>query len=218
MTASHERLIADVLSDLRRRAVLGPRWEQKFRTEATEFFLEAMESHTDRLEAELGSWALSLWRDYTTLAKAEEQHAKELKEAPSRARRKRMKGLWASPRNRPDAAALRQAVEARRIDVVYHWTEAENLESILVHGLRSRHGLRALGIEPKTNSYGSALREAELASYVGIMLRPHEGMIRRAEDPIVLELEPATLAIEGALFVAVRCWPPARVALCPVHS
>lgn len=201
---THERLIAEILPDLRKRAMLGIRWEQQFRTEAAEY-LEAISTRTDRLEAELGSWAYSVWREYESLAeaeteraRAEDQQAKELAEAPYRERRER---LWTSPRARPDAVAMRRIVEARSVGVVYHWTEADNLSSILRHGLSSRSRLRSLGITTRTHGYGSAMKEAQLAEYVGIMLRPHEGMIRRAEDPIVLELEPAVLAVDGTIFV-----------------
>ena len=201
MTTDRDRLLNDVLGDLLKRVRLGPQWQAKFRTEATEY-LEEMRSLPERWEVDLRRWAYDEWQRYETQARAEEQAAREAAEAPSRARRERQEGMWASPRNRPDAADLRQAIEARGIKAVYHWTEAENLESIVRHGLRSRHGQRALGLTPKTHGYGWAAREAEMAPFVGITLLPHEGMINRAEDPIVLELEPAVLAIDGALFVA----------------
>jgi hypothetical protein len=204
MTMSHEQLIEEILPDLRKRAVLGHRWEQRFRIDATEY-LQAISARSKRLRAVLGTWAYSAWAEYESLARAEaeraraeRQQAEELAQAPFRERRER---FWASLRARADSATLRRDVQARGIEVVYHWTEAENLPSILRHGLRSRAGLRALGITPQTHSYGSVAKEAQLASYVGIMLRPHEGMIRRADDPIVLELEPGVLAIDGALFV-----------------
>ena len=101
-----------------------------------------------------------------------------------------------------DAAAIREALEQRRVTSVFHWTPARGCESILTHGILSRGELRHAGVQFVAHGYGSHQKEEALAHYVALTFRPKAVMMKAwSRSPVVFEIDPLVVLGAGTLFV-----------------
>lgn len=96
--------------------------------------------------------------------------------------------------------AFRRIVESRRIDAAFHWTPLRSVGSVLKHGIRPRARLEQSGIAYVPHSYGIPRKVYEFRHHVAISIHPQKGMMWRAEDPVLLALDPRALALEGAFY------------------
>ena len=103
----------------------------------------------------------------------------------------------------PGADADRIQVSAERRGILlYHYTDTENLPSILsVGALFSRSEMNARGIAYVGHGWGRAGKEEELGDYICCGFRPNWGMLRREGAPqAVLQLLPRLVWRAGTLF------------------
>jgi hypothetical protein len=96
--------------------------------------------------------------------------------------------------------AFRRIVESRSIEAAFHWTPLRSLGSVLKHGIRPRARLDESGIAYEPHSYGIPRKVYEFRHHVAISIHPQKGMMWRADDPVLLALDPRALALEGAFY------------------
>ena len=97
--------------------------------------------------------------------------------------------------------AIREALARHRRGEVYHWTPAEQLPSVLQHGLLCRNQLDARGIGYRPHSYGRLGKAEEFAGHVCVSFFPQKGMMRSESGPPALIVLPGrVIAAEGAFY------------------
>lgn len=104
--------------------------------------------------------------------------------------------------NAPHAAALRASIQRRGLACIYHYTPADQLQSIFQHGaIFCRRRLTALGIPYRGHGWGYAGKEQEMQEYIVCGFCPHWGMIRGETRPIaVIELDGSLIWRAGTIF------------------
>lgn len=102
----------------------------------------------------------------------------------------------------PDASALEESVNRRRIRQIYHASRIDSLSSIFVNGgLLSRATMDSMGVTYEMNSWGTYEKEEEMAEYICCSLIPPWGMANQDPDSkVVLALNPRLIWRQGTVF------------------
>jgi hypothetical protein len=97
---------------------------------------------------------------------------------------------------------LRRLTREGSMGVLFHWSPARAVESIIELGLLARPQLRARGIGFVGHTYGDPKKASVLGAYVALSLHPKVAMMDAWSDsPVVWELDPDVLTADGALFI-----------------
>lgn len=99
-----------------------------------------------------------------------------------------------------DAAKIRAITGRHNIALLFHWSPARAIESILTHGILSPAELSRRGIDYVAHGYGSREKEAFLRNYVALSLRSKDRMMADwSTEPIVWGIDPEVLTCPGVL-------------------
>jgi hypothetical protein len=110
---------------------------------------------------------------------------------------------WRDQRLKPNADAFKASLRSHFLQAFYHWAPTNSVRSILDYGLRSPAELRDLGLDHRRRGYGSYEKQAVLAGYVYLMVKPYLGLVsqRGMRESILLEIEPTAAWTAGAVYV-----------------
>ena len=102
---------------------------------------------------------------------------------------------------KPDWNFLRESIERRGIECLYHYTLAENFPSILDSGMiLSRELMKEKGIEPAT-IHGWGKKIYDLENYCCLGFTPHLSMLKKEERNIIIfSINVRVTGYEGTCF------------------
>jgi hypothetical protein len=99
------------------------------------------------------------------------------------------------------ADSIKMVLARRGVGLVYHWTLAAQIPSILEYGLLCPRILQEWGIAHEAHGYGAAGKDVQFAGYVCLSFLPHWGMMSRASGPVaIIEMTSAVLMVDGTFY------------------
>jgi hypothetical protein len=132
---------------------------------------------------------------------AEVRHEHRLREA-RRTSLEAAASAWGPEYVKADADAVLEAADEFGVQALFHATAADNLPTVLRHGILSLANLDAVGIVQKDiHGYGRIEKARSLSGHVATGIVPHLGMIQYMADPVILACDPTLLAKRGTFFV-----------------
>lgn len=100
-----------------------------------------------------------------------------------------------------EADSIKRELARRGVGLVYHWTLASQIPSILEHGLLCPRLLQERGITYEAHGYGAAGKDVQFADYVCMSFLPHWGMMSRASGPVaIIEMTGVVLTIDETFY------------------
>lgn len=104
-------------------------------------------------------------------------------------------------RFKAQADSIKMELARRGLGLVYHWSLASQIPSILEHGLLCPRALQERGIAYEAHGYGAADKDRQFSGYVCLSFLPHWGMMSRASRPVaIIEMASAVLTIDGTFY------------------
>jgi hypothetical protein len=110
---------------------------------------------------------------------------------------------WRDPRVKPSVDTFKESLRRHFLRAFYHWASAASISSILTYGIRSPAQLEGLGLDHQRRGYGGFEKQAALARYVYLIVKPYVGLVARrgTADAALIEIEPAAAWIDGTLYI-----------------